>query len=33
VAKAALIAGLERAPTYCAAHADAWRLVPAQRVK
>jgi len=33
VAKAALLAGRERAPTYCAAHADAWRLVPAHRVK
>ena len=31
VAKAALIAGREPAPAYCAAHADAWRLVPASR--
>src|SRR5579859_414302 len=29
VAKAALIAGRASAPAYCAAHADAWRLVPA----
>ena len=29
VAKAALIAGPELAPAYCAAHADSWRLVPA----
>jgi thiamine biosynthesis lipoprotein len=29
VAKAALIAGPELAPAYCAAHADAWRLVRA----
>jgi thiamine biosynthesis lipoprotein len=29
VAKTALIAGPELAPAYCAAHADAWRLVSA----
>ena len=29
VAKTALIGGPELAPTFCAAHADAWRLVPA----
>jgi len=33
VAKAALIAGRELAPAYCAAHADAWRLVTAHGVK
>jgi thiamine biosynthesis lipoprotein len=31
VAKAALIAGSELAPAFCAAHADAWRLVRADR--
>ena len=31
VAKAALIAGPELAPAFCAAHADAWRLVRAYR--
>jgi thiamine biosynthesis lipoprotein len=29
VAKAALIAGPDLAPAYCATHAEAWRLVPA----
>ena len=31
VAKSALIAGPDLAPTFCAAHADAWRLVRADR--